>query len=502
MAQYLFRRVDSLAALFLTCVCVRTLVERFSMGEGFRRFKSQILLNGWIKCALCALAAAAASVGGVMLGFKLSEATLGWYWYLAIGVGAAALGFGAVYLFSLHGDVRIAKRLDGDMALGERVQTMVEYRDEQGGMIELQREDAEARLSALSGNESKYLFSGLLGFIIAAVLSVALLVTALLIPGPGREGPGGSGGDEPTFEMNDWQRAALEELIKTVRESAMEETPRTKTVAQLQALLDALDASVTESVMKERVKGAVAAIDSYVDAANSFDEIKDGLGKKGSDEMKAIYAALGTLTVTQTRESFDPFKALFLGEGAGDKMAACAADLKSALEGLDVSDEDGILLGLLAFANALDSASQLSSGQITALDSAVDGAVSAIAPVKERQKNNYQMGEHAVKRLMQIFGLTAADVGRVESGEHGDYDDEDKDNGLNSGGIGTGELVFADDGMVLDITTGEFVKYSEILTEYVKRFNEKRQDGLLDELLEEYGDDYFALLYGSGASQN
>ena len=174
-------------------------------------------------------------------------------------------------------------------------------------------------------------------------------------------------------------------------------------------------------------------------------------------------------------------------------------NLSDAITALDLSEDDDLLVALLAFSSALES----SYGRSADIDEAVDTAVSAIAPIKDRQKSNYQVGEYAVQKLMSIFGLTPAELGRVESGIHGDYDeDEDDDKGTSSGGLGTGELVFGDDGMVLDINSGEFVKYSEILTEYVRLFNEKRQDGLLDELLEKYGDEYLELLYGSGASQN
>ena len=466
------------------------------MSENFKRFKARIRQNALIKCIACAVAAGAAPVGAVMLAMKISTVPFAWFWYPIIGVGGAALGFGAAYLLTLRSDMRIARRLDSDFGLKERVRTMVEYRDKEGGIAELQREDTDERLSV--GSDKKYLYSGLVGFAIAVVVAVALLVVALAWPTPDMGGSGGSDPeDEPTYEMTNWQVVALEELIKTVRESGMEEEPRLKTVAQLQSLLDILNAGISENAMRDKVKGVVEAIDAYVDEANSFDEISESLKNTDNEAVKAMHSALGSLTVSQTREAFDPLKALLYG--STEATMAFADNLSDAITAPDLSEDDDLLVALLAFSSALES----SYGRSADIDAAVDAVVSAIAPIKDRQKSNYQVGEYAVQKLMSIFGLTPAELGRVESGIHGDYDeDEDDDKGTSSGGLGTGELVFGDDGMVLDINSGEFVKYSEILTEYVRLFNEKRQDGLLDELLEKYGDEYLELLYGSGASQN
>ncbi len=473
------------------------------MNNGFAKFKKKIRFNAIVKCALSGFATVAAALGGTALGVKLCEAVLPWYLYLVIGFGAALVGAGvpfAIYARVLLGvgDQRIAKRLDRDMAMGERAQTLVEFRESKGEMIALQREDTEQRLSAASADG--YAGAGLLGFLIAAGLALAILVTGLVWPVPAPDEPPVD--DNPSFEATDWQRAALMELIEEVRESGMEESARNRTVAQLEALLVTMDAGHTENAMREKVKEAIAAIDEAVDSVNSFDEIKAALGKKDGDEIAAVYAALGTLTVFQTRESFDTFRGLFLGEDAAQRLVRCATDIRDALDGVEISESDKILSALLGLATALSSAATGSTGTASAIAAACDSAIDVIAPAKEQQRVNYQVGEHAVERLMTIFGLTASDVGRTESGDHGDYDDEDEDDKMNSGGIGSGELIFGDDGMVLDINTGELVKYSELLTEYLRLFNEKRQDGLLDELIEKYGDEYFALLYGSGANQN
>ena len=474
------------------------------MSKGFVEFKEKIRFNAIVKCALSGAAAVAAAVGGTLLGVKLAAGDLAWYWYLIIGYCAAMVGIGVPFAFYAgiilgRGDGRIAKRLDKDLDMGERTQTMVEFREDGRNMAVLQREDTEDRLSRSS--TYGYASSGLLGFIIAIAVAVALLVTGLVWPSPTADTP--PSGDDPIYEATDWQMAALLELIREVRESGMEESARNRTVAQLESLVGALDAGLTENALREKVKGVIAAIDEAVDSVNSFDEIKSALGQGEAEEIKAVYSALGTLTVFQTRESFDGFRALFLGEDAPERLDRCAADIRGALDGVEISSEDKLLGALLTFAAALDSASEVSSGVASVIAAACDSAIDDIAPAKEQQRVNYQMGEHAVERLMSIFGLTATDVGRTESGDRGDYDDdEDEDDEMHSGGIGSGELIFGDDGVVLDVNTGELVKYSELLTEYVRLFNEKRQDGLLDELIEKYGDEYFALLYGSGANQN
>ena len=76
---------------------------------------------------------------------------------LCIGIGSAVtlvVGM-AFFLIKRPTDKRVAKRLDISFGLNEKVQTMVAFRDEEGAMIEIQRNDTESILSEIHSKRLK-----------------------------------------------------------------------------------------------------------------------------------------------------------------------------------------------------------------------------------------------------------------------------------------------------------------------------------------------------------
>ena len=138
---------------------------------GFRRFKSRDTLIAVIKSIVYALALGA-SVGAVF--FVLTKrliVPISSLWSIAIGGGCAVLAFVCLFFILRSGNKQVARRLDDEFCLGERVTTMLELESVGGPMAELQREDTETRLAAIP--TSSYKTRRVWAMIVAAVVSVA-----------------------------------------------------------------------------------------------------------------------------------------------------------------------------------------------------------------------------------------------------------------------------------------------------------------------------------------
>ncbi|MBR7181860.1 MAG: hypothetical protein IKD28_03650, partial [Clostridia bacterium] len=139
------------------------------MTEQFQKFKRKLLWIRLLKSGMAGLAGGALT-GGVLhflsrFGFLPMPPVLSW------PIAAAVfLGIGILIFFLLRAsDAGVARRLDSEFGLAERVQTAVAYRDEQSTLHQMQREDAEASLEAVAKKQLK--FGRLWVYIVTLVLS-------------------------------------------------------------------------------------------------------------------------------------------------------------------------------------------------------------------------------------------------------------------------------------------------------------------------------------------
>ena len=167
---------------------------------------------------------------------------------IALGVMLLIVGLG--YLIFKPNKVRIAKRLDKEFKMNEKVQTMVEFENEEGFMIELQRQNTLNILSDISVKSLSMRFSIVL--LILLVISCACGVTAFALPShedlPTVETP------EPTYEVDDWTILAIKNIIDKVKTSTAEDKLKTKYISMLEELIIELETNIDkESQMKAYV---------------------------------------------------------------------------------------------------------------------------------------------------------------------------------------------------------------------------------------------------------
>jgi hypothetical protein len=109
------------------------------------------------------------------------------------------------------------------------------------------------------------------------------------------------------------------------------------------------------------------------------------------------------------------------------------------------------------------------------------------------------MSAHVEARLLEIFGLSVQDLPGQEQGEGpqtpGDYEDDDDDQTITDGGMGSGELILGSQDVIYDPNSDQYVKYSEVIHIYNAIFLEKKVDGALGEEIAALIESYFAALF-------
>lgn len=266
--------------------------------NNFGKFRRRARRDRCIKSGIVGASAAALAVGGILLASK-------WFGfptaYSAAGLVALPLGVLVAVLLLRMSDRRLARRMDDELSLNERVQTMLTFADSDECIPQLQRADTEARLAAIPTKQLA--FSGLWLYILLPVLTAALLVGAILVPAraENRPTPAPDGGEtetqSPPREITDWEWKALDELIAYVQASGADaEIMKPRTVTALENLRTLLQNGVSEESFPSIVGVTVTEINNSEVDANASPEL--------SDRQKEINSELARYTVTKLYEIF------------------------------------------------------------------------------------------------------------------------------------------------------------------------------------------------------
>ncbi len=484
----------------------------------FQKIKKKFHKEAVLKGALCGFSLGLLTVGVLWIIFKRTGMAFAPWLYIVVGVVVALASGGITYLILRPRDKKLAKRLDERFGFDEKVQTMVEFVDESGEMVELQRADTEARLRELPKQKLK--IRHILEFILLLILSAAVFVTAVFIPA--KEEPKAEGPTDNAYEMDEYDRLSLRQLIEYVKNSDLEEPAKTEVVSELENLLAVLDDTEWESEMKAHVIGAIQRIDLIVENVNSYKEICLAMNESTNSEVKALAVAVSELEEevfqlaidgTTGEEAKEGIRAQFnLTEAALNPYLLTVADeIKTALKDSGIADTDALYKAWNAFAVALEEVAQhtgLTDEQYQSeLDSLAFAPLKASVPVAlAKQAVNNEVRAYVIDALKEIFGITDAEMPRLSGdkvpGMNGGGESDKEQDGIHSGGLGSGNTVYGSDDMIYDpdyeVSEGVFgghISYGEVLDAYNAIIMGMIADGTLSEEMEEMLSDYLDALY-------
>ena len=420
----------------------------------------------------------------------------------SVGVLLAVFAFYTVLRFPT--ERRLAKYYDEKFGLGERVHTMIAFSGADGEIHKAQREDADKHL--LAAVRAKGASPRLLLHLVAPVIAAALVLVAIFLPVHTEDG-GEPPVTDPDFNLSTWQEQALLDLIETVEASALHESPKAGVVEELQSLLLTLKSVKKVSAMKNAVISTVTAVNKEINDHNEYDLIGEKMRNTVNPAVIRLGAAVASLRGTLVGEELDAIEKALSGDTAYSQAAAIASSVGSALTGSGARTDAALYLALLAFADELDaiadSEATFSDTELTeAVKAAVGHAKDTVSTALLAESTNEGVRNTVVRRLLQIFGITEDELPASErpkdagaGGSDGGYDGEDSDEELNSGGLGSGDMVYGSDDTVYDPESGEYLTYGEVIDRYFAKVSEHFMDGNVPEELEELVSAYFAALY-------
>ena len=492
------------------------------MNKSFLKFKRKLMAQRVARSIMLG-GAAGMALGGIAL-FLSKRDLVGFepLISLIIGLGGALLVGLIVFLLGRRSDKSIAEELDKKFGLKARVQTMVEYEKEQGDMFEMQRQDADDQLAKIP--LSAYRFKRIWIPIVSLVLAAAILVGAVLTENirgyiPPEE-------VEP-FTLSDLQAAGLDELIRYVEGSALEEEYRVPMVEELRGLLARLRSIETKPEMIEAMTLSMAHLTEITYESSTATEMLNAIWDSGDVSFRYLAKVLeGGNKSTADWGDFAEKLAEYIGILMGDNETAedavkGVAKLKWAIDsmstrldmvlensGLSENDEmyltvknifDHQLIGLRKVRKQLDNLDD--DGARETLTQSFNLMSEDIFAAVNLNRTNAAVGEYAMTRLASLFGVPLPEFERPEfvkknlsvDGSVGSDQDDGKE-GVHGGGLGTGATFGAND-MVLNPLTGEYVNAGDLLNIYNALMFEKLEGNLYTEEQKLMIKKYFDLLF-------
>ena len=463
------------------------------MGKGFQKFKRKLRTGAIIRACLFGISLGLVAVEIQWLIAKLTAQKPDFLQCGLIGGILAVAASAAMLLILLPTNKRVARKLDKALSLGEKVQTMLAFRDDKSDMTALQREDTDRILIEIPKKRVKGACTWV--FVLIPLLACLCMVGTVLVPA--KEPPAPPPVVDNNFSITPWQEQALKDLIEKVKTSEMEEVPKEGVVKQLESLLIKLQNTKKESIMKETVIATVEAIHKIVSEHNTYDVIAAAMLNSPSRSVQELGGAI------------DSLKALLIGDWMNTASEDLAADPKTAsslaagitqaltLSKVDSSNEVHIVLiaFTLKLASVTDDTTEAERDGIMA---ETEEALNAALYI---QATNEDVEDDTIYTLLSIFGIKASDVPDYVFNDpddpraEGDYEPEDDPSKIHGGGLGSGEMIFGSDDTIYDPDLNTYVTYGEVLKGYYAKITEMIVDGNLPPELEEALSDYFAFLF-------
>lgn len=466
------------------------------MNAEFKRLIKYNTLCIALKALVIGLSAGLLTAGILLVSVKMWTTDYKAIFCILGGVAAGLISGIVAFLLMRVNDKKVAEKLDEVHGLNERVQTMVEFSGETGTILTLQREDTERRLKSISSIRIKK--GAIVAYALTLCLCIGVFVGGILVPA--KAAPNGPGGPEDPFELTEWQKTALQELIVYVRGSAMQEEAKTQTVAKLEELLDALKKETSEQQMKIMVIEAIKHIYTVTDGVNSNNEIGEAMGMISNELGKPLSVMIGTLNNGAFNTQIENFRLAFEKEETLTALGSLTEEMRYALNSVSGFDSNDPLFAaveklIAAIEEVADNYAEhdmewvKSKAGVLANDMKI-----SVSAALEEQAITKSACNHTVKELVKIFGLSESEIPEdpdkpMDDGNKGD-DDE-----LTGGGIGKGDMKFASDDIVFDPDTGKFVAYGTIMNPYYNAMDEYIHSGKIPEELADFLSDYFQNLF-------
>ncbi|MGM9969588.1 MAG: hypothetical protein ACI35S_04230 [Anaeroplasma sp.] len=459
------------------------------MTKSFNRFKNKIYFEVIIKALIVAISCGIFTASILILLIKNKIIDFKVLYSIGIGFGIFMVIFIILFILFKPNNVKTAKRLDNQLELKEKIHTMIEFKDDNEYLKNIQRNDAIKKLDNIPTKSLKMKFHFI--YLIIPFVALSLLVTTIVIPTKAEEPPY----IEPGESTNKAVFKQIEALIKHVKDNEkIDDNTKQTYILELGNLITALDVvDISRNQEIIIVQTTINNVNNYVLQNSVISEISDSLSGSNIDYIQSIKIAL---------DNYDPNDETIINE-IDEAFVKISASLK-------VNSQSGRIEQLASirseFFNKIKSIQGNSSIKtiISELDEKCESAVrestyatlidEAFVDSKIKIFNffatEYYNGEEAVfieDSLRSIFSLPKRENGGSDDDNPGGEIDDPSHSGGNEsgsdnpGGGGDGTLNGGSDIIFYDPELGYVKCTPEVLAKYLNRIESLLNDGVISQ---------------------
>ncbi|MBO5287524.1 MAG: hypothetical protein J6B34_05305 [Clostridia bacterium] len=443
-----------------------------------------------------------------------------------IAIGAFVVIFTGVYFILHTSDRSLARRIDNEYKLDEKVQTMLAFKEDGGILSQLQREDANKAIDGLK--IKSFSIKKLWWYILLFLAGAGVLVASCYLKPVEEPEPVIP---ETPFAVTELQIVALEELVQYVETSKMDEPFKANTVSHLNTLLAEIRVATTVTAKELAVNKAMDSILIEVDNSSVALELMEALWNTKNINARLLAKALNyyewplndemdafveKMTIFRSSIAYVPIDSSEAEtvrlEAMKGILAGIGGSITTSVRKSEIAEDDLLCIALVRLASANEVNEELGTkvyGMQTLadlvatlgyentqreLDATVVALNTELYKALARHSANTGTGEYAITRVSALFGCPAPTFERPLL--TGSLEDDGSDGGSGvGGGIGNG-TVYGSDDLVFDPYTGEYVEYGVILDRYYDIMFGMANGGEYTEDEKKALEKYFKILYG------
>lgn len=519
----------------------------------FNKFKRKVLLEHFLKMLLISLTILFTVLAIICLLGILKVINIPLWSYFVIGAGSFIVSFIVLYFAFKPNDLKIAKRIDNGLNLNAKTETMIEFKDKEGALYEIQRNDAKQILASKTLKMLPMTVGLALIIVTIVAFSLGTASTSVLVatevakantadpddPGDNPDGPGH--GEEDDDALDSRYVAGIKNIIRNVNDSKISEELKNQTDdhsdenSYVDLLYKLIDQVKAVEKLQEETKMSRAAEDEELDptlvilqklVTDNVDDVYIALGnvncidKIGEAFMEANHPNVNALGQSIRQHDAKKVENSLVnacyaisnvgGEYGGytssiaDAVSNFLKDYNTALSQSKSDKNDVVYKALVGFGTALNRLDNPTATQIELLR--IEHS-STICEAVEIEGLNASMALSIEKSLKRLFGIKMEDPSsdeekgdlyfpENEGGDNHFSSDSDEDKKDNDGGLGGDDVEYGAKSQFFDPEKG-YVDYGEVLNDYYIIVYQMVKDGTISESDGEYILQYFASLRGS-----
>ena len=489
------------------------------MDVNFLKFKKKILIEALIKNSVISLSFGILSFSILFILNKLSIINLELIFSILISICFTLILFAILFLVFRPKNMKVAKRIDNQFNLNEKVQTMLAFKDENGDIYQLQRDDARDKLSKISIKNLKMKFNFI--HYIIPILALVLCITSIAIPAKANDD---INDDEPPVLYDDeeveWYIVKINNLINYVNDSDIQTELKPRYVAELEGLISDIEmANNMKDIIVLAAEECITDIEIITNLVNSNNEIAELIRPEADQNIIDFSKKLSILDEDSLANILNNMRSTLQvqydpqnPDGQQEALEKFYSIMVSRLRDSNkVGADDPLYLAIKQLGDELlkcINATNVHPAIALAFDQYSDDVLTEII----KQKKIQNVNDYVVYELKNLFDIidesgpiiddNIIDDDTNSNTSIGDTTTEsDTDPNNNSGGMGTGDLILGSDELVYDPELGS-VLYKEVIDKYYQSIMAKFDEGLIDEENKELFEKYFAKLYGVSNEEN